>query len=112
MSDISGKKQDTKFKKGVSGNPAGRPKGSISIIGRIKQKFEEDPKYFDEWINKFLEDANNRKAVMHQIDGSPAQSVDLTTKGEKLPTPLYGGASIQIQGHNSDTQDIRASEED
>lgn len=30
--------------------------------------------------------------------------LDLTSDGEKLPTPIYGGASIQ--GHDSDQKDI------
>lgn len=27
---------------------------------------------------------------------------DVTTDGEKLPTPIYGGNSTQVQGHDSD----------
>jgi hypothetical protein len=26
----------------------GRPKGSVSIVAKIKAKFEEDPEYFEE----------------------------------------------------------------
>lgn len=32
MSDVTGPKQDTKFKPGQSGNPAGRPKGARSKL--------------------------------------------------------------------------------
>lgn len=73
--ETTGEKQDTKFKPGVSGNPAGRPKGSVSIVTRIKQKFEENPEYFDEWVNKLLEDPKLRAEVMRQIDGSPKQTI-------------------------------------
>jgi hypothetical protein len=63
------------FKPGQSGNPAGRPPGSISIIAKIKQKFQEDPEYFDEWVDELLADKMNRKAVMEQIDGKPHQTL-------------------------------------
>lgn len=79
MAEITGQKLDTKFKSGDEwkGNPNGRPKGSISIVAKIKQKFEENPEYFDEWVDELLKDKNNRQAVMKQIDGMPKQSVDL-----------------------------------
>lgn len=65
------------FVPGVSGNPAGKPPGTISIVAKIKKKFEEDPEYFDEWVNELLKDAGNRKAIMEQIDGKPRQTVDM-----------------------------------
>lgn len=81
MSEITGEKleKNTKFKAGDewTGNANGRPKGSISVIGKIKQKFEQNPEYFEEWINEFLEDGATRKAIMEQIDGKPARPIDL-----------------------------------
>lgn len=65
------------FVPGVSGNPRGKPPGSVSIVAKIKRKFEEDPEYFDEWVEELLKDAGNRRAIMEQIDGKPKQSMDL-----------------------------------
>jgi len=73
MSDNSGQKQDTKFKKGQSGNPAGRPPGSVSIMGRIKKIFEEDPERFEQYVKDVLADPMLRKEVVQQIDGKPVQ---------------------------------------
>ena len=42
-------------KPGVSGNPGGRPIGSVSIVGMIRKKFEEQPEYAEEWVDKLLE---------------------------------------------------------
>ena len=39
----------------VSGNPGGRPIGSVSIVGMIRKKFEEQPEYAEEWVDKLLE---------------------------------------------------------
>jgi hypothetical protein len=46
---------DGTFKPGVSGNPGGRPIGSVSIVGMIRKKFEEQPEYAEEWVDKLLE---------------------------------------------------------
>jgi hypothetical protein len=62
------------FIKGVSGNPAGRPKGSLSVIGSIKQMFEEDPEQFQDFINKYLKDPRNRQHIVEMIDGRPKGS--------------------------------------
>lgn len=77
MNSVKSAKKQGKhlFKKGQSGNPNGRPKGSLSIVGRIKQKFEDDPKYFDEWLEKLMADPANRRAIMEQIDGKPRQPI-------------------------------------
>jgi hypothetical protein len=68
------------------GNPGGpsRPVGSVSIVAKIKKKFEEDPAYFDEWVKKLMEDPANRKAILEQIDGKPKQSIDHTTAGQAI----------------------------
>lgn len=36
--------------------------------------------------------------------------VDHTTKGKELPTPIYGGQSIPIQGHNGNKENIQSQE--
>jgi len=88
--EITEKKQDKRkslpqlFKKGQSGNPKGRPVGSISIVGRIKQIFEQEPERFESYVKGVLDDEKLRKEVIQQIDGSPAQKLDLTSGGEKL----------------------------
>lgn len=70
-----------RFKPGVSGNPAGKPPGSISIIAKIKKKFEEEPEFFDTYIAECLADPKLRAEIIRQIDGAPKQSVDLEAKG-------------------------------
>lgn len=62
----------------------GRPKGSISIMARIKQKFEEDPELFEAYISEVLADPKLRAEIIRQIDGSPKQNVDVTSDGKAL----------------------------
>ncbi len=52
----------------------------MSIVAKIKQKFEENPEYFDEWVAKLMEDPKERRAIMEQLDGKPKQSVELGGK--------------------------------
>jgi hypothetical protein len=68
------------FMPGQSGNPAGRPKGSISPITRVKQIFEDNPAEFEAFIKGYLEDPNNRKHIVEMIDGKPGGD---TVMGDK-----------------------------
>jgi hypothetical protein len=84
--DITAKKQQRKvigkpFKEGVSGNPAGRPKGSISITTLIKQKLQEVPKgkkksYAELLVDRVMERAIKGdypmiRQIWSYIDGMP-----------------------------------------
>lgn len=102
MSDpkITGENQETRdekgrFIEGVSGNPEGRPKGSISITSAIKRKLEEIPAgekktYLEAFVLKTLkkaindEDVQAQKMIWDHVDGKAPESIDHTTKGEKI----------------------------
>ena len=85
------------FKKGQSGNPAGRPPGSISITTEIKKKLNEIPEgqkktYLELLINRILKlgvvDGNEQmiKQIWAYIDGMPKERRDITSGGEKIMT--------------------------
>ena len=59
------------FKKGQSGNPLGRPKGSISPIGAVKKIFEENPAEFAAFLEEYVKNPNNAKHIVEMIDGKP-----------------------------------------
>jgi len=86
-------------------NYAGRPKGSISPITRVKQIFEENPEQFAEFISEYIKDPSNRKHIVEMIDGKPQQ--DITTGGDKIVIPIYGGLS----NNNSNNKDIPTDQE-
>lgn len=56
-------------------NPAGRPKGSLSVIGRIRQIFEENPEEFDAFIESYRKEPNNSKHLVEMLDGKPHQNI-------------------------------------
>lgn len=74
--------------KGESGNPDGRPPGSISPTDEIRKMFAKNEVDFHEFLEEYLNDKANRKHVIEMLDGKPAEKVDVTTKGKELPTPL------------------------
>jgi hypothetical protein len=98
------------FKKGESGNPKGRPKGSVSIKDRVRQYLESNPTDMEEFVAHFVK--KNRELAWQMLEGRPAQ--DLTSAGEKIEvTPIYGGKSVHsIQGHEGNTEGISTNEED
>ena len=36
------------------------------------------------------------KELMNRMDGMPKQQTDLTSGGEQLPAPIYGGKSVKV----------------
>lgn len=79
-----------RFVPGVSGNPAGKPPGSISIIAKIKRKFEENPELLDSYVAEVLADPKLRQEVIRQLDGAPQQKMDVTSGGEKITFEISG----------------------
>jgi hypothetical protein len=80
------------FEPGQSGNPKGRPPGSVSITAEIKKKLQEIPEgqqksYLELLINRILKqavvDGNEQmiKQIWSYIDGTPrqAENTDLAT---------------------------------
>lgn len=88
------------FVPGVSGNPAGKPIGTISIVAKIKKRFAENPEYFDEWVGELLKDAGNRKAIMEQIDGKPRQTVDMDVTLPQTLIDLIKDGTSNRRGNN------------
>ncbi len=105
------------FKKGESGNPNGRPKGSVSVVSAIKRKLEEVPEgktktyleYFVEQIMKkgVIEgDTAIMKDIIDRVDGKAQYNVDITSNGQTI-TPIYAGESVKtIPEYHSDDKDI------
>jgi hypothetical protein len=87
------------FKKGQSGNPGGRKKGSKSLKERAREYLqglsdEEAEAYFD---------GLNKIDVWKMAEGNPKESADITSGGKVIQ--IYGGASVPK--HNSNSKDIQ-----
>jgi len=68
------------YKKGQSGNPAGRPKGTFSMKNYVKKKMA---KMTDEEREIFLEGID-KKIVWEMAEGKAETKTDITTDGEKI----------------------------
>lgn len=88
------KQRGRPFPKGVSGNPDGRPAGSISLITLLKQRLElvgpdQKRSIAEHFIDNVMQDALEgnevaRKIVFQYIEGMPKQNVDLGIDKEGL----------------------------
>ena len=74
------------FKKGQSGNPNGRPKGTFSLITILKKKLQElkegsDRTYAELLVERIVKDAiadgddSQIKNILQYIEGMPKQTV-------------------------------------
>ena len=64
--------KDTRFKPGVSGNPKGRPKGSVSLRTRVTQQLRQT----------VTVTRNGRSVKMRKADLIALQIVDTAAKGD------------------------------
>lgn len=72
------------FKKGTSGNPNGRPKGTFSLKTYAKKYLQE---MTDEEKIEFMEGLP-KEVIWKMAEGNPKQDTDVTTNGESLNTAL------------------------
>ena len=93
--------------------------GGKSFTTKVREALEKiaegkDYTYEEAFIKSILKkaivdgDASTQRMVWNYLDGMPAQSMDITSGGEKI-IPIYGNKSIQ--GHQSDTENLPAPEE-
>lgn len=88
--------EKNKWKKGQSGNPNGRPVGSVSIVEGIKRKLlEVEPAnkktYLELFLSKLflkaIKEGNEQlmKDMINRIDGMPQQRTDITSGDKPIP---------------------------
>ena len=103
------------FKKGESGNPAGRPKGSLSLTELLRNMLltvpegEDKRSHAERFVSKIIDQANAgdstaQKLVMNYIEGLPKQTfqvgVDKDSLGEL--TTFFRAVANQPQNEKTD----------
>ena len=80
-----------KWKPGQSGNPAGRPKGSISIKDEVRKYLEAHPLDVQEIVKHFV--TENRELMWTMLEGSPKSTSDIKVQ---LKEPEYNEADLLL----------------
>ncbi len=96
----------TRFQKGVSGNPRGRPKGSLNVATVLMKTLRE----------KVVINENGRRRTVTKLEAALKQLVDQAAAGD-LPalrhlTTLAHDAEAQQNLHDSQRQDLSESDRD
>lgn len=105
--------KETQFKKGQSGNPKGKPVGTLSLTNRIKEFLLEKAKDGETYEEKLRKAIVLRaitksdvlvKEILERVDGKVMQQTDITSGGKPLPTPILGN----VPSDNSTNKDTEA----
>jgi len=77
---MNGKKTEIKrgekgyFAPGTAAGP-GRPVGSVSVIGKLKQIYEQNPDKFEAFVKRYADNPDNDKHQVEMIDGKPVAKI-------------------------------------
>lgn len=91
---VDNRRPDGTFGPNNNANPNGRPKGK-TIKDLVRDWLEENPGDKKDFVEHFIK--RNRELAWQMLEGRPQQ--DVTSAGEKLPTPIY------VQGNDSAEED-------
>jgi hypothetical protein len=99
------------YKKGQSGNPGGRPKGSKSLKTYIRERFE---RMTDEEREEFL-DGIDKKVLWEMGEGKPDTKTDITSDGKALhvivPPAVAESFNLINAGANTETRGVHTEQE-
>ena len=86
------------FKSGAewNGNAKGRPKGSLSIKDLVRKHLESNPDDLIEFVSHFIK--KNRELAWTMLEGKPAQSTDITSKGKELKVIFDSAFNSETKG--------------
>jgi len=71
---VTNRRKDGTFGANNNANPSGRPVG-LTVVGKLKQMFEENPADFEAFVLRYKENPNNERHLTEMIDGRPKQDL-------------------------------------